>query len=58
MFVDLLLCSAIFGYAGWTLYRFVKRSQEGACSACSVKDRCQTPCAPDAGHVPPSRSAR
>ncbi|HJV46231.1 MAG TPA: FeoB-associated Cys-rich membrane protein [Bacillota bacterium] len=43
MIFNLLLGTAIFGYAGWSLYRFIKKSRDGKCAHCSVKDSCHTP---------------
>lgn len=40
MFVNLLIGALIFGYAGWTLYRLVKKSRQGKCAACSKKSKC------------------
>ncbi len=44
MIVDILIGSLVFGYAGWTLYRFVKRSKQGTCSGCCNSDGCTSSC--------------
>lgn len=31
---------AVFGYAGWALYRSIRKSKEGKCAACSSKKTC------------------
>lgn len=37
---SVLLGAFIFGYAGWMLFRFVKRSKKGACASCPVQTSC------------------
>ncbi|MEB3101695.1 FeoB-associated Cys-rich membrane protein [Paenibacillaceae bacterium T2] len=44
MFINGLMALLIFGYAGWTLYRFVKKSRQGQCATCSIQKTCQTKC--------------
>jgi radical SAM protein with 4Fe4S-binding SPASM domain len=44
MILNLLLGALIFGYAAFTLFRFVKKSRQGKCSACSMKDSCSSIC--------------
>ena len=44
MLASIAIGVAIFGYAGWTILRYVKKSKEGKCAACSLKSRCQTKC--------------
>ncbi|WP_081413404.1 FeoB-associated Cys-rich membrane protein [Aneurinibacillus terranovensis] len=44
MVFNILFGVLIFGYAGWTLVRFVKRSKEGKCAGCSLKKSCQAAC--------------
>lgn len=44
MFVDILIGTIVFGYAGWTLYRHVKKSRQGACPSCSQNKSCSTSC--------------
>ncbi|WP_223067862.1 FeoB-associated Cys-rich membrane protein [Paenibacillus caui] len=34
----------IFAYAGWTLYRFFKKSKKGACAGCSHSKACTAAC--------------
>ncbi|HBI03085.1 MAG TPA: FeoB-associated Cys-rich membrane protein [Paenibacillaceae bacterium] len=40
MIADLVIGALIFSYAAWTLYRFVKKSKQGKCTACALKDGC------------------
>ncbi|MDQ0214327.1 hypothetical protein J2S13_000723 [Oikeobacillus pervagus] len=43
MIANIVIGSAIFGYAGYTLYKFAKKSKKGgACAHCSMKDQCET----------------
>ncbi len=44
MFVNIAIGAVIFGYASWTIFRHVKKSKEGKCAACSLKNNCQTKC--------------
>ncbi|MGD8190970.1 FeoB-associated Cys-rich membrane protein [Brevibacillus ginsengisoli] len=41
---DILIGTVVFGYAGWTLYRHVKKSKQGACSSCSQNKNCSVSC--------------
>ncbi|WP_459503537.1 FeoB-associated Cys-rich membrane protein [Bacillus sp. C1] len=48
MMVNIIIGAIIFGYAGYTLFHFVKRSKKGKCAACSLNKSCQTKtCSPD-----------
>ncbi|GIP38907.1 hydrolase [Paenibacillus sp. J31TS4] len=42
--VNLLLGLLIFGYAAWTLTRFVKRSKKGKCAGCELEKTCSSGC--------------
>ncbi|RSD29238.1 FeoB-associated Cys-rich membrane protein [Mesobacillus subterraneus] len=44
MIANLLIGSSIFGYAGWALYRFIQKSKQGKCAACSIQDSCSSSC--------------
>jgi len=44
MIVNIIIGGLIFGYAGWALYKFIKKSKQGKCAACSVKNSCNTSC--------------
>ncbi|MFC7440908.1 FeoB-associated Cys-rich membrane protein [Laceyella putida] len=44
MVVNLLFGVAIFGYAAYTLIRFVNKSKQGKCATCAMKEGCQTAC--------------
>ncbi len=39
--VDILIVSVIVLYAAWTLYRFFRKSRQGACASCSQNKSCQ-----------------
>jgi hypothetical protein len=39
--IDILLGGLIFGYAGWTIYRYAKKSKEGKCANCAVSSTCK-----------------
>lgn len=40
MIANIVIGGLIFGYAGWALWRFIKKSKEGKCAACSAKKSC------------------
>ncbi|WP_210364702.1 FeoB-associated Cys-rich membrane protein [Bacillus sp. REN3] len=44
MLVNILIGSAIFGYAGWAFYRFISKSKQGKCAACSLQSSCSSSC--------------
>ncbi|MFD0620462.1 FeoB-associated Cys-rich membrane protein [Paenibacillus sp. GCM10027629] len=38
--VDVLIISVIVGYSAWTLYRYFRKSRQGACASCSQHKSC------------------
>ncbi|MDR9856651.1 FeoB-associated Cys-rich membrane protein [Paenibacillus sp. VCA1] len=44
MLIDVLIIGVIFAYAGWTLFRYVKKSKKGACASCALNKSCQSAC--------------
>ncbi|MEX3745057.1 MULTISPECIES: FeoB-associated Cys-rich membrane protein [Lysinibacillus] len=47
LLVNILIGSIIFGYAGITLYKSIKKQKKGKCAACSLQKSCSTnTCAP------------
>jgi uncharacterized membrane protein len=44
MAASIILGLLIFGYAAFTLFKFFKKSKQGACAHCSLQDNCQTAC--------------
>ncbi|RSK26445.1 FeoB-associated Cys-rich membrane protein [Bacillus sp. HMF5848] len=40
MLVNVAIGAVVFGYAGFTLYRFVKNSSKGKCAACELSKNC------------------
>ncbi|RDI47728.1 FeoB-associated Cys-rich membrane protein [Falsibacillus pallidus] len=44
MIASILIGLLIFGYAGFTLYKFIKKSKEGVCGTCSLKKSCNSKC--------------
>ncbi|WP_047154438.1 FeoB-associated Cys-rich membrane protein [Aneurinibacillus tyrosinisolvens] len=46
MIANLAIGALIFGYAGWALFRFVKKSKQGKCASCSMNKSCQAACDP------------
>lgn len=44
MIANIIIGTAIFGYAGWALIRHIRKSKEGKCAACSSKSSCGSSC--------------
>ncbi len=40
MVANIVIGGLIFGYAGWVLWKYIKKSKEGKCAACAVKKSC------------------
>lgn len=38
--INYILGTLIFGYAGWTIYKHIKKSKKGKCAACELKEYC------------------
>jgi|HigsolmetaGSP11D_1036233.scaffolds.fasta_scaffold51778_1 radical SAM protein with 4Fe4S-binding SPASM domain len=57
MAASIVLGALIFGYAAWTLVRFVKKSKKGACAACEMNKHCTAGCSvsPSGPQLPRSR---
>lgn len=41
---DIIIITVIFGYAGYALYRGIKKSKKGACASCSARKSCSVAC--------------
>ena len=44
MIANVVIGTVIFGYAGWAMYRHIKKSKEGKCAACNIKSSCSSNC--------------
>ncbi|GIN84999.1 hypothetical protein J6TS2_13850 [Heyndrickxia sporothermodurans] len=44
MMASIIIGVLIFGYAAFTLFKFFKKSKQGACAHCSIKESCQSGC--------------
>ncbi|MGE8207356.1 FeoB-associated Cys-rich membrane protein [Heyndrickxia sp. NPDC080065] len=44
MTASIIIGALIFGYATFTLFKFFKKSKQGACAHCSLKNNCQSSC--------------
>jgi hypothetical protein len=40
MVVNLIIGATIFGYAGWSLVRFINRAKQGKCAGCHIENSC------------------
>jgi hypothetical protein len=40
MWLNVLLIVGIFGYASWTMIRYVQKSKKGKCATCSLQKSC------------------
>ncbi|WP_197143389.1 FeoB-associated Cys-rich membrane protein [Lysinibacillus sphaericus] len=50
LLINILIGSIIFGYAGITLYKSIKKQKKGKCAACSIQKSCSSNVC-----VPPSK---
>ncbi len=50
LLINILIGCIIFGYAGITLYKSIKKQKKGKCAACSLQKSCSTNAC-----VPPSK---
>lgn len=44
MLASILIGVLIFGYAGWTLLSYVKKTKKGKCAGCSMAKTCASAC--------------
>jgi radical SAM protein with 4Fe4S-binding SPASM domain len=42
--INITIGALIFGYAGYSLAKFVKKSKKGKCAACSLNTSCAGGC--------------
>lgn len=42
--INIVLGALIFGYAGYSLTKFVKKSKQGKCAACAINKSCASSC--------------
>ncbi|MFM9278609.1 FeoB-associated Cys-rich membrane protein [Paenibacillus jiagnxiensis] len=40
MLVSIVIGILVFGYAGWTIAAYVRRTKAGKCAGCSLSDSC------------------
>lgn len=52
MAVNIIIGVIIFGYAGYALFKFIKKSKQGKCASCAVKNSCNTSCGPGTDRPP------
>jgi hypothetical protein len=43
MVASIIIGVVIFAYAGWSLYKFIKRSKAGKCASCNENEGCSSP---------------
>jgi hypothetical protein len=44
MIASIVIGAAIFGYAAYALTKFINKSKEGKCAACSTNESCSSQC--------------
>ncbi|RUT33545.1 FeoB-associated Cys-rich membrane protein [Paenibacillus zeisoli] len=44
MVASIVIGAAIFGYAGWTLTSYIRKTKKGKCASCSLAKSCVTAC--------------
>jgi hypothetical protein len=49
--INVIIGVLILGYAGWILYRFVKKSKKGACASCPINSNCTKNQCEDVNHL-------
>lgn len=40
--IEIVIVAILFAYAGWTIYKSVKKSKKGACASCSMNKSCSS----------------
>lgn len=45
MIANIVIGLGIFGYAAYALVKYIKKSKEGKCAACSTNESCSSQCA-------------
>ncbi|WP_045519929.1 FeoB-associated Cys-rich membrane protein [Neobacillus niacini] len=40
MIANIIIGTAIFGYATWALVKFIRKSKKGKCAACDLEKSC------------------
>ncbi|WP_153124450.1 FeoB-associated Cys-rich membrane protein [Peribacillus tepidiphilus] len=40
MLINILIGSAVFGYAGYALWKSVAKQKKGKCAACAIQKNC------------------
>ncbi|MEC0328549.1 FeoB-associated Cys-rich membrane protein [Paenibacillus sp. FSL R5-0527] len=62
MLFDIVIVTAVFAFAGYSLYRGFKKSKKGACASCSQQKTCSAACsgrqAPPASSCSPAKPKR
>ncbi|QDX95721.1 FeoB-associated Cys-rich membrane protein [Brevibacillus laterosporus] len=59
MVINFVIGTLIFGYAAWTLWRYVQKSKKGKCSGCSEEKKCLSACClPDSSEQEHTSSIR
>lgn len=44
MIASIVIGVAIFGYAGWTLTSYIRKTKKGKCAGCSLAKSCESAC--------------
>lgn len=44
MLASIIIGVLIFGYAGWTLFSYVRKTRKGKCAGCSMAKTCASSC--------------
>ena len=55
MLASILIGALIFGYAGWTLFSYVRKTKKGKCAGCSMAKTCSSACSDVTGPTPGGR---
>lgn len=42
--IDIIIVAFVFSYAGWAIYKGLKKGKKGACASCSQQRSCSAGC--------------
>ncbi|WP_416827005.1 FeoB-associated Cys-rich membrane protein [Ectobacillus polymachus] len=42
--INIIFGVIIFGYAGYSLYKYMKKSKQGKCATCELNQSCKSSC--------------
>ncbi|WP_054954670.1 FeoB-associated Cys-rich membrane protein [Paenibacillus dakarensis] len=58
MLASIIIGVLIFGYAGWTLFSYIKKTKKGKCAGCSLAKTCSSSCSSEIVTPPQNKGGR